>query len=259
VLVTLAELGYPAGDESLILLREQMLDWLFSGDYLGSLGRVHGLPRLHGSIEGNAPWAMLGLGLADERAEALAERLCDAQWPDGGWNCDRKASGRCSSFTESLIPLRALHLHAQTRFEARSAAAVGEAAEFFLRRRLYRRLRDGSVINPAYVQLHYPCYWHYDILFALLVFAETGQIRDERCRDALDLLETKRLPDGGFPAEHRYYRHTRAMMPVPSQRSLLDWGGVSRRHLNPWVSARAAIVLHTAGRQIDVPVDTAEI
>jgi hypothetical protein len=28
------------------------------------------------------------------------------------------------------------------------------------------------------------------------------------------------------------YRHTRAM--VPSQRSLVNWGGVSRRHLNPW-------------------------
>jgi hypothetical protein len=151
VLVTLAELGYPAGDEALIPLREQVLDWLFSSDYLGSLGRVHGLPRLHGSIEGNALWAMLRLGLADKRAEALAERLCDAQWPDGGWNCDRKASGRCSSFTESLIPLRALHLHAQTRSDARSAAAVGEAAEFFLRRRLYRRLRDGSLINPAFV------------------------------------------------------------------------------------------------------------
>ena len=70
---------------------------------------------MHGSIEGNALWAMLSPGLVDERAEALAERLRYAQWPDGGRNCDRKASGRCSSFTESLIPLRALHLHAQQR------------------------------------------------------------------------------------------------------------------------------------------------
>jgi hypothetical protein len=34
---------------------------------------------------------------------------------------------------------------------------------------------------------------------------------------------------------------------VPSQRSLVDWGGVSRRHLNPWVFARVA-VSHAAGR-----------
>jgi hypothetical protein len=249
VLVTLAELGYPAGDEALIPLRDQTLDWLFSQDYLGSLGKVHGLPRLHASIEGNALWAMLTLGLADERAEALAERLRNRQWPDGGWNCDRRASGRASSFTESLIPLRALHLHAGSRSDTGSANAAAEAGEFFLRRRLYRRLRDGSLISPAFVQLHYPCYWHYDILFGLMVFSETGEIRDARCAEALDLLETKRLPDGGFPAEHRYYRTTRAM--VPSQRSLVDWGGVSRRLLNPWVSARATAVLHAAGRSVE--------
>jgi hypothetical protein len=256
VLVTLAELSYPADDDALLPLREQTLQWLFSDDYLGTLGKVRGLPRLHASIEGNALWAMLTLGLADERADGLAERLRNRQWPDGGWNCDRTASGRISSFTESLIPLRALDLHARTRSDSRSAAAAAKAGEFFLCRRLYRRLRDGSVINPAFVQLHYPCYWHYDILFALAVLSETGQIKDERCSDALDLLASKRLPDGGFPAEHRYYRHTRAM--VPSQRSLVDWGGVSRRHLNPWVSARAAVVLHAASRSTETPADTSK-
>lgn len=253
VLVTLAELGYPVGDNTLVPLCEQTLQWLFSDDYLRTLGKVRGLPRLHASIEGNALWAVLSLGLADERADALAERLRNRQWPDGGWNCDRKASGRCSSFTESLIPLRALQLHARARSATDSAVAAADACEYFLRRRLYRRLRDASVINPAFVQLHYPCYWHYDILFALTVFSETGQIKDQRCSDALDLLTNKRLPDGGFPAEHRYYRHTRAM--VPSQRSLVDWGGVSRRRLNPWVSARAAVVLHAAGRPLEPPAD----
>jgi hypothetical protein len=257
VLVTLAELGYPPGDDALVPLREQSLNWLFSDDYLGSFGKVHGLPRFHASIDGNALWAMLSLGLADERAEALAERLRNGQWPDGGWNCDRKASGRSSSFTESLIPLRALQLHARTRSDVHSAATATKAREFFLRRRLYRRLLDGNVIKPAFIELHYPCYWHYDILFALAVFSEMSQITDERCRNALDLLESKRLPDGGFPAEHRYYRHTSAM--VPSQRSLVDWGGVSRRHLNLWVSARAAVVLHAAGRSVEPRSHTAEI
>ena len=166
MLVTLAELGYPSGDSTLIPLREQMLGWLFSSDYLNSLGRVRGLPRLHGSIEGNALWAMLRLGLADERADQLAERLRQAQWPDGGWNCDRNAGGRSSSFTESLIPLRALSLHASMRSDRNAAEAAGAAAEFFLRHRLHVRLRDGSVIRPSFVELHYPCYWHYDALQA---------------------------------------------------------------------------------------------
>ena len=38
VLVTLAELGYHSGDQSLIPLRDQVLDWLFSNAYLGGLG-----------------------------------------------------------------------------------------------------------------------------------------------------------------------------------------------------------------------------
>jgi hypothetical protein len=101
VLVALAELGYPAEDETLLPLRDQMVDWLFSEDYLNSLGKVRGLPRLHASIEGNALWAMLTLGLADDHADALAARLRDSQWPDGGWNCDGKASGHSSSFTGS--------------------------------------------------------------------------------------------------------------------------------------------------------------
>lgn len=249
VLVTLAELGYPSGDQSLIPLRDQVLDWLFSNAYLSGLGEIRGLSRLHGSIEGNAVWAMLMLGLADERTEQLVERLRQAQWPDGGWNCDRKASGTCSSFPESLIPLRALARHAAMCADRESAEAATAAAELFLRRRLYQRLRDGSVMHPSFVELHYPCYWHYDVLFGLLVMAESGQIDDERCGAALTLLESKRLPDGGFPAEHRYYRPTR--QPVPSSRSLLDWGGVSRRRMNPWVSARAAVVLHAAGRSVD--------
>ena len=48
VLVTLAELGYPAEDEALIPLREQVLDWLFSGDYLSSHGSIRGQPRCTG-------------------------------------------------------------------------------------------------------------------------------------------------------------------------------------------------------------------
>jgi hypothetical protein len=114
---------------------------------------------LHASIDGNAVWALLRLGLADERIERLVARLVSAQWPDGGWNCDRRASGQVSSFTESLIPLRALALHAIGTGNGDSRAAADRAAELFLARRLFRRLRDGRVIRPAFVQLHFPCYW----------------------------------------------------------------------------------------------------
>jgi hypothetical protein len=227
-------------------LREQALGWLRSSEYEERLiGRVRGLPTLHASIDGNAVWALLRLGLADERIEPLVARLLAAQWPDGGWNCDRRASGRASSFTESLIPFRAVSLHADLTGSGESKAAAARAAELFLARRLFRRLGNGRVIRPSFLQLHFPCYWHYDILFALTVLAEAGMVRDPRCEEALELLERKRLPDGGYPAEARYYRVARKH---GSGRSLVDWGPTSVRRSNDWVTVTALAVRTAAGR-----------
>ncbi len=247
VLVTLAELGYPAGDRSLLPLREQALGWLMSDEYrTRHIGRVRGRGRLHASIDGNMVWALLRLGLADERVERLVARLLDAQWPDGGWNCDRRASGRSSSFTESLVPLRGLALHARLTADPATGAAVSAAAEFFLRRRLYRRVSDGTPISPSFQQLHFPCYWHYDVLFGLTALAEAGVIGDLRCDEALGLLQAKRLPDGGFPAEARFYRVTGS--PTGSGRSLVDWGPTGRRCSNEWVTTAALAVQTSRSR-----------
>jgi hypothetical protein len=197
------------------------------------------------SQEGNALYALLALGLADGRADELALRLAGWQWPDGGWNCDKKPEASHSSFMESLIPLRGLALHARLTGSPVSKEAADGAAEVFLKRMLFRRQSDGSVIHPDFLRLHYPCYWHYDILFGLKVLAEGGYIGDERCREALDILESKRLPDGGFPAEGKYYQ---AGGQARSGRSLVDWGGTSRRRSNEWVTVDALYVLRAAGR-----------
>jgi hypothetical protein len=242
VLVALAELRYPTGDESLLPLRDQIMSWLFSSDYERYMGRVQGLPTLHASIDGNAVWSTLSLGIADDRTEPLVQRLLDTQWPDGGWNCDRRASGRSSSFTESLIPLRALALHTRLTGDEGSHLAAERASEFFLAHRLFRRRHGGRVIAPAYLQLHYPCYWHYDILFGLEVLAEAGHLNDANCNEALELLRGKALPVGGFPAEHRYYRGGPS---ATGQRSLVDWGPTSNRRMNEWVTVRALKVLQS--------------
>ena len=229
---------------SLIPLREQVLVWLFSKKHLDSILTLQGRVRRCASQEGNALYALLTLGLADERCDELAMRLLRFQWPDGGWNCDRRPQADTSSFMESLIPLRALNLHARLTGSADSQAAATRAAEIFLSRQMFRRRRDGALIDPHFLKLHYPCYWHYDILFGLSVMAEAGFIHDPRCQEALDLLESKRLPDGGFPAEERYYTTRQA----PSGVSNVDWGGTSQRKMNPFVTTEALLVLKAAGR-----------
>jgi hypothetical protein len=245
VLASLADIGYPSGDGSLIPLREQVYGWLFSQKHEKKIKAIDGRVRRCASQEGNALYYLLTLGLADARTEELAKRLIKWQWPDGGWNCDKNPRAVNSSFWESLIPLRALALHARLTRNKQSRQAVKRASEIFLKRRLYKRQKDGRIMIDDFVNLHYPCYWRYDILFGLKVMAEAGFIGDKRCQDALDLLESKRLPDGGFPAEGRYYR---VMEKLTSGRSLVDWGGVSKKRMNEFVTADALYVLKKSGR-----------
>jgi hypothetical protein len=251
VLSFLADIGYPPGDYSLIPLREQVLGWLLSKWHERKIKVINGRVRRCASQEGNALYSLLALGLADSRTDELAERLIRWQWHDGGWNCDKNPSATNSSFMESLIPLRGLALHAKITGSGASRKAAGRAAEVFLKRRLYKGRRDGKIISNDFVMLHYPCYWHYDILFGLKVMAEAGFINDERCSDALYLLEEKRLSDGGFPAEKKYYQVTKK---VSSGRSPVDWGVASKRRMNEFVTADALYVLKEAGR-LSLPDD----
>ena len=247
VLATLADLGYPPADQSLIPLREQVLGWLLSSEHTQSLVPHKGRIRIHASMEGNAIYALHTLGLADERVDELVERLLSTQWPDGGWNCDRDASGSTSSFMETLLPFRALAIHGNITGDNRAQAAARAAAEVFLKRRLYKRQRDGSIMRYDFTSLHYPCYWHYDILFALKVMEEAGFIGDARCSDAINLLESKRLPDGGFPAEKKYYHHRKSSADRKSGSSLVTWGSTVQTRMNEFVTTDALSVLKAAG------------
>ena len=261
VLADLADIGYPPGDASLTPLRDQVYEfWLDpqrtrervidvgAARYKSRPGVpiVQGRPRRCASQEGNALYSTLRLKLADDRADQLAANLVRWQWPDGGWNCDRKASAHISSFHETLLPLRGLLWHARLTGSPESARAVEACCELFLARRLFRRLGDGSVIHDSFLKLRYPHYWQYDILIALKVMAEAGRLDDPRCDEALDVLEGKRLPEGGWRAEGKHYR----VVDEPTNGgSMADWGPVSRgKVMNPFVTLEALYVLRSAGR-----------
>ncbi|HPU84041.1 MAG TPA: hypothetical protein PLE60_01720 [Candidatus Latescibacteria bacterium] len=259
VLLRLADIGYPAGDDALRPVMDRVLECWLHPDALreyectttAQARRLRGVPIMNGrarrcaSQQGNALYSATVLGFLDERAHRLVELLARWQWPDGGWNCDRNPGAAHSSFWESLIPLRGLAAYARVTGDGTARRTAERAAELFLRHRLFRRESDGSVMNPRFVRLHYPCYWRYDILCGLKVMAEAGFISDPRCNDALDLLESKRLPDGGWPAEERFYTLSPA---AKSDTELVNWGPVSRKRMNEWVTADALRVLKAAGR-----------
>jgi hypothetical protein len=84
---------------------------------------------------------------------------------------------------------------ARQRKHIAAKRATQRAAEVFLRRRLFRRVSDGRIINADFVLLHYPLYYHYDFLGGLEAMTQIGCIGDPRCIEGLGLLEDKRLPD----------------------------------------------------------------
>jgi len=246
VLSILGDLGYPDNNGTLRPLMEDTFNiWMSEEHETNNLWVIDGRVRRCASQEGYAVWCSLRLGFADSRTEELVSQLLRWQWPDGGWNCDRHPGADTSSFMETLIPLRALALYATLSGDARATEAAERAAEVFLRRQMFKRISDDHVINDHFVLLHYLCYWHYDILFGLKVMAEVGYISDPRCAAALALLESKRLLEGGFPAEESYARTNR---PEVSGFSPVRWGRTSKKIMNPFVTADALYVLKMAGR-----------
>jgi len=261
----LAEIGYPAGDSSLLQMRDQVLDhWLNSSFYMEFESKsavpkhrsAEGVPIIQGryrrcaSQQGNALYSITRLCLADKRSDALVERLMHWQWPDDGWNCDRKPSAHVSSFNESLLPMLGLAAHAQQREDKAARKAALKASEIFLCRRLFKSRTDGTVISPHWLRPKYPRYWHYDMLGGLVAMAEIGLIDDSRCANALDVLERKELPRGGWAAQGRFYKVS-ASMDMSTRFgsiSLVDWGGAGSAKMNEWVTADALYALHAAGR-----------
>ncbi|HEU5318258.1 MAG TPA: hypothetical protein VFX49_19250 [Chloroflexota bacterium] len=256
VLAALAEIGYPPGDESLIPLREQVNEWVLGPEHTRPIPARRGPARLHGSIEANAVLSQVRLGLADERTSLIVARLLEHQWPDGGWNCDRRPEAHVSSFHETLLPVRALAAFAELTKDEAVRRAGERAAGVFLQRQLFRRRTDGSIIHPAFVKLHFPHYWHYDVLGGLVAMAESGHIKDQRCAEALDLLEAKRLPGGAWPAEGRHYQPTQARVAADAagraryigRASRVAWGPGGATRPNEWVTLEALSVLAAAGR-----------
>ena len=162
-LVSLVELAIPPREPRAVAAAGHVLAWLARpGRRVRVIG---GLARAHASIEGNALAACCRLGLAaDPRVSSLAGSLIAWQWPDGGWNCDPAATGRRSSFHESLAPAWGLHEYWQATGDPAARDAASRAAGLFLDHRLFRSLghRPGDPPRlarpalPALLALRHP-------------------------------------------------------------------------------------------------------
>lgn len=134
----------------------------------------------------------------------IVDRLLGERQPDGGWNCERAGGSVRSSFDTTINVLEGLWQHELATGgtpATRAARAAGE--EYLLARGLFRRLSTGEPADPAMLDLVYPPRWRFTVLRGLDYFRATGARPDPRLADAVELVRSRRRPDGRWPVDRR--------------------------------------------------------
>ena len=165
-----------------------------------------GQPFFNGEVEPCINGRTLTLGTYfDQDVEGVAARLLGEQLEDGGWNCEVENGSVRSSFATTINVLEGLLAHERaTGGSAESIAARRRGEEYLLERKLLRRKSTGAIVKPAWLQLSFPTRWHYDVLRALDYFRAAGNTPDPRMEEAIDLIRSRRRPDGTWPLENTH-------------------------------------------------------
>ncbi len=123
-------------------------------------------------LTGNMARTLIVLGYyEDPRVKKAVDWMPEAQLEDGGWNCDypefEGVPVKHSSFTSNH--------------------------------------HNWIPMNPRFTTLHFPMYYYYDTLHGLRVLSKLGYADDERMRDAVHLILSKRNPDGRWVLESDWF------------------------------------------------------
>jgi hypothetical protein len=134
----------------------------------------------------------------DERLHSVASYLVGQQMSDGGWNCESYKGATHSSFHTTMMALEGLYEYECTYPEKKKQITqVRECGhEFLLSHRLYKSHRTGKVFDAKMTSMPFPPRWRYDFIRALDYFRSCNAPRDERMRDAIELLQKKQKKDG---------------------------------------------------------------
>ncbi|HMO54354.1 MAG TPA: hypothetical protein PJ994_07615 [Tepidiformaceae bacterium] len=86
--------------------------------------------------------------------------------------------------------------------EVRKVRLRGE--EFLLVRHLFQRKSTSEPVDPDWLRFSFPVQWFYDVSRALDYFCRVGGRPDPRIGEAIDLVRSKRQPDGTWLLDCRH-------------------------------------------------------
>jgi hypothetical protein len=192
-----------------------------------------GQPFFEGEVEPCINSMTLALGAYfGENVDGVVERLLGEQLADGGWNCEAERGSTRSSFGTTINVLEGLLEHERaTGGSPDSVAARQRGEEYLLERGLLRRKTNGELIDRDWLQFSFPTRWFYDVLRGLERFRAVGSPPDERIAEAIEVLRSKRKPDGTWLLANTH--------PGRIHFAMEDWDGRPSR----WNTLRALRVL----------------
>lgn len=146
----------------------------------------------------------------EEALHSVIDFMLSQRLADGGFNCNlnyRDANPTHSSLHTTLSALEGFWEYEKQGYTYRLDEihdAVETSREFILQHRLYKSDKTGEIINPKFCMLSFPSRWFYDILRALVYFADANVPYDSRMDDAMDVLRSKQRKDGYWPVQAKH-------------------------------------------------------
>jgi hypothetical protein len=195
------------------------------------------LPFFGGEVEPCINGKVVAIGsYFGQAVDPLLDRLLGEQLTDGGWNCEAPPSTR-SSFNSTMSVVDALTEYEKAHGTTPAVtAARASALEYYRERHMMRSLSTGEIVNPRWSLFSFPNRYIYDVLWGLDLLRSAGVSPDERLTEAIDLVESKRQPDGRWMLD-------RAKLGDVD----FDMGEVVGEP-SRWITLRALRVLDWAGR-----------
>lgn len=147
-------------------------------------------------------------GIPEDDLKSIADYILENQMPDGGFNCEWKTKGALhSSMHTTISVLEGVWEFVKAGYQYRVRElnqARRDAEEFLLNHQLFKSSKTGEIIDKKWAMLSFPSRWRYDILRALVYFADAGYPYDPRMDDAIDLLKSKQRKDGTWPVQAKH-------------------------------------------------------
>ena len=197
-------------------------------------------PYFDGETEACINGAILACGsYFGERCDRIVDRLLGEQLADGGWNCEAPPSSR-SSFNSTIRVLEGLfEYQCAWGNDAAISDAREKAHEYLLRRRMFRRLTNGEIVDRKWTRFTFPTMWHYDVLRGLDYLRNAGVEPDDRVAEAVEVVRARRHQNGRWPMNHLH--PDRLKFPVEPERGRASrWNTLRAMRVLRWYDARTS-------------------